>query len=210
MLKSNLILLFAFIFILYSCGKKSEVSNKENKEKYIVSDNNTKAGDSLSIEDNGATDKKTTTEFKKELTKAFDSYLVISSSLFASDANEVKSAAGNFNAIVKKINTDGLDDASKSKWNSYLSNINTLSNQIQNSSDIEAQRKSFYDLSETLGKAIKRFGIEEKSVYRIYCPMAFDDKGAYWLNDAKEVKNPYFGTKMPKCGDVKEQLTNNK
>lgn len=40
----------------------------------------------------------------------------------------------------------------------------------------------------------------------IFCPMAFDSIGAYWISDSKTVQNPYMGSKMPICGDVKEEL----
>lgn len=33
-----------------------------------------------------------------------------------------------------------------------------------------------------------------------------NDKGAYWLAETKEVKNPYFGQKMLTCGEVQEEL----
>jgi hypothetical protein len=36
--------------------------------------------------------------------------------------------------------------------------------------------------------------------------MALNNSGAYWFNDSKEVRNPYFGDKMVKCGSVKEKL----
>ena len=36
--------------------------------------------------------------------------------------------------------------------------------------------------------------------------MAFDNQGAYWLSNAKQIRNPYFGEKMLTCGEVKEKL----
>lgn len=39
-------------------------------------------------------------------------------------------------------------------------------------------------------------------VYRIHCPMAFDNKGADWLSPDDRVLNPYFGNKMLRCGEV--------
>jgi len=36
--------------------------------------------------------------------------------------------------------------------------------------------------------------------------MAFDKKGAYWISENREIQNPYFGDKMPKCGEIKEEL----
>jgi Cu(I)/Ag(I) efflux system membrane fusion protein len=36
--------------------------------------------------------------------------------------------------------------------------------------------------------------------------MAFDNKGAYWLSNVSEIKNPYFGEKMLTCGSVQDSL----
>ena len=30
--------------------------------------------------------------------------------------------------------------------------------------------------------------------------MAFNNEGAYWLSDAEQIRNPYFGDKMLTCG----------
>jgi len=40
------------------------------------------------------------------------------------------------------------------------------------------------------------------TIYKKFCPMAFDNKGACWYADIKEISNPYFGEKIPKCGSV--------
>ena len=44
--------------------------------------------------------------------------------------------------------------------------------------------------------------------YLKYVPvhMAFDSKGAYWISDSKSIQNPYMGSKMQTCGEVKEEL----
>lgn len=36
--------------------------------------------------------------------------------------------------------------------------------------------------------------------------MAFDDEGAYWFSDSKEIRNPYFGDVILKCGETKEKI----
>ena len=43
-------------------------------------------------------------------------------------------------------------------------------------------------------------------LYRQYCPMAFDNKGAHWLSETEAIRNPYFGEKMLSCGQTKETL----
>ena len=39
--------------------------------------------------------------------------------------------------------------------------------------------------------------------------MAFDGKGGYWLQDVKEINNPYFGAKMLRCGEIKKEYGTN-
>jgi Cu(I)/Ag(I) efflux system membrane fusion protein len=36
--------------------------------------------------------------------------------------------------------------------------------------------------------------------------MAFDNKGGFWISKEPEIKNPYFGDIMLKCGEVKKQF----
>ena len=31
-------------------------------------------------------------------------------------------------------------------------------------------------------------------------------KGAYWISQNEEIQNPYMGSKMPRCGEIKERL----
>ena len=44
------------------------------------------------------------------------------------------------------------------------------------------------------------------TIYKKFCPMAFNNDGAYWYADVEEIKNPYFGDKMLKCGSVKKTI----
>jgi hypothetical protein len=44
------------------------------------------------------------------------------------------------------------------------------------------------------------------TIYKQYCPMAFSNTGAYWLSESKEIRNPYFGDKMLKCGRIVSEI----
>jgi hypothetical protein len=48
---------------------------------------------------------------------------------------------------------------------------------------------------------VEYFGLQER-VYRMHCPMAFDDEGASWLSNRDEILNPYFGDAMLACGVI--------
>lgn len=41
-------------------------------------------------------------------------------------------------------------------------------------------------------------------IHEDFCPMAFDNKGATWFQQASELANPYFGAMMLRCGETKK------
>lgn len=72
-------------------------------------------------------------------------------------------------------------------------------------SPIDHQREHFEDLSKDITDLITLLGTD-KVVYQDFCPMVNKNKGAYWLSETKEITNPYFGSKMMKCGSVEKQF----
>jgi Cu(I)/Ag(I) efflux system membrane fusion protein len=53
---------------------------------------------------------------------------------------------------------------------------------------------------------VEAYGAGQGPVYELYCPMAFGNQGATWLQSDPQVDNPYFGASMLRCGEVKRQL----
>jgi hypothetical protein len=72
--------------------------------------------------------------------------------------------------------------------------------------DIEQKRARFAEISNAMYKVATLAKLKNAGVYHQYCPMAFDDKGAYWLSAESEIKNPYYGKKMLECGEVRDSL----
>ena len=73
----------------------------------------------------------------------------------------------------------------------------------KNGDNITHQREHFAMMSEDVYDLVKAFG-GGRPIYHDHCPMYNEGKGALWLSEMKEVKNPYFGAKMPTCGSVEE------
>ena len=61
-------------------------------------------------------------------------------------------------------------------------------------------------LSEQLTATLTRFGVPGKTLYKAWCPMAFDNRGATWIQDKEEIRNPYFGEMMLGCGEIREVM----
>ena len=70
------------------------------------------------------------------------------------------------------------------------------------SPDINELRVEFEPFTKEITKILDRSEYNPaKPVYRFHCPMAFDNRGAYWLQDNKNTRNPYFGSSMLICKD---------
>ena len=69
------------------------------------------------------------------------------------------------------------------------------------SPDIETARVGFEKMSMGLITYLKAHPEERGSLEVIHCTMAFNNKGAYWVQRAGEVNNPYHGKMMLRCGD---------
>lgn len=74
------------------------------------------------------------------------------------------------------------------------------------SGDLDYLRDLFADISEILKEILQKYEYKEDlKLYLSFCPMAFGGKGAYWLQDSRDIKNPYLGVKMLKCGEIKKE-----
>ncbi len=71
--------------------------------------------------------------------------------------------------------------------------------------DIEVARARFEGMSEAVIALQRRFGHRGSETWRrAHCPMAFDNKGADWLQRGDQINNPYFGASMLRCGEIRE------
>ncbi len=72
--------------------------------------------------------------------------------------------------------------------------------------DLEGKRKSFDMVSNNLAALIQTVRYDRSKVYKIHCPMAFNNRGADWLSNSSTVVNPYLPKQMPECGEVKDSI----
>ena len=121
-------------------------------------------------------------------------YLQIKDALVKTDSKAASTAAKSLVALVG----EDSDDLSK--------NLKTNAKQIMESGDIKVQREHFNELSENMYALVKDSSNNDKTLYKQFCLMAFNNTGAFWLATEKEINNPYFGDMMLHCGSVKEEL----
>ena len=144
--------------------------------------------------------------FQNQLKTAFDNYLVVKDALVKDDSKKVVEGAQQLLNSLNLIDMKLLkDNNAHNHWMKLEKELKSSTKSISEVSNIKEQRNHFKHLSSHLGSAIQLFGVNEK-VYNQFCPMADDNKGAYWLSKEEKVSNPYFGDAMLTCGEVKQVI----
>lgn len=106
-------------------------------------------------------------------------------------------------AVQKSLFMDSLEEAIKKA----ASLDDRYSSRLSSSKDLKTARENFSQISSLFYKELSNSAENlKKPVYSFFCPMAFNNKGAYWLQENKETQNPYFGSVMPKCGELMETI----
>ena len=152
---------------------------------------------------------KLTAEGTQALVSVVSKYYALKNALVATKSSRVDSAAqqlakdaSNLQAFLPK------DSANTVSLKLYMDTVITQSKMISAIKDesCEKQRLAFGTLSSAIYGLLKSADIKNAGIYHEYCPMAFNEKGAFWLSDETEIKNPYFGKKMLECGEVTDSL----
>lgn len=104
-----------------------------------------------------------------------------------------------------------LAEAAKSAASDIIISVQVLEIEkaaiaLSETTDVEKQRLAFSTLSHAAYNIVKMTGVMKGKLFQQFCPMAFEDKGDFWLSGEKQVMNPYFGDKMLHCGKVMEEL----
>lgn len=140
--------------------------------------------------------------FQNQLKTTFDNYLVVKDALVKDDSKKVVEGArqllNSLNLIDMKLLKDNNE---QNHWMKLEKELKYSTKSIIEVSNLEEQRNHFKYLSSHLSIAIQLYGVNEK-VYNQFCPMANNNKGAYWLSKEEQILNPYFGEDMLKCGEI--------
>ncbi len=140
--------------------------------------------------------------FQKQLSQLFEAYVGLKDAFVSSNADDVRKKATETADQLTAVDMKQLTGAAHNDWMIYHGEMASALERIKAAEDIEAQREHFEKLSYSLYKTIKAYGLGGITAYYTYCPMAFNDKGAHWLSDNDQIRNPYFGDAMLTCGSV--------
>ena len=143
---------------------------------------------------------------KTEMEQVIAAYLQLKDAFVKDDEQATDNAAGLMAEKVAGVVPTKLDGKGLETWHNHQVLYEAKLKEMQHIKGLDNKRSYFSHISEIVYCTIKSFGLKQGNLFAIFCPMAFEGKGAYWISDSKTIQNPYLGTKMPTCGEVKEEL----
>lgn len=144
---------------------------------------------------------KVVTTFQNQLKAVFDAYIILKNALIEDNSKKANKAAVKILDKLESVDMKLLNGKAHNTWMQLSAEIKKHTQALLLATDIKTQRDHFNPLSDKLIIAIEKFGIHT-TVYSQFCPMANNNKGAYWLSTENKVLNPYYGNAMLTCGEV--------
>ncbi|MHC4424595.1 MAG: efflux RND transporter periplasmic adaptor subunit [Planctomycetota bacterium] len=146
-------------------------------------------------------------EYRGQLWGVVQKYFPLQDALAGDDKDGAARAAGEMLEALSAVDMGLVSGKAHNVWMDNSVKMKAALDKIKEAEGIGPMREGFERLSNELIAVVEQFGAHgAKTLYKLNCPMAFDNKGADWLQMDEDVRNPYFGASMLKCGQVIEVI----
>ena len=140
--------------------------------------------------------------FRAQLSRLVPPYLAIGIALASDDIRNVAAPLDQLNQAVGSIDAQSLTDKTLKVWHTEHKDLISIVERLVKANDIASLRSAFALLSDQLLTLQRTFGIQNsEQLFEMHCPMAFEGRGATWIQADSAVRNPYYGATMLKCAD---------
>jgi Cu(I)/Ag(I) efflux system membrane fusion protein len=171
----------------------SAPASEESPEKRPAAEGNETPGEDLDV--------------AKALDPVYGAYFEAQAALAGDDLAGAESAAEKTAHAASAVDMGVFSHAGHEKWMEALSSLRSAATEISGAGDLAAARDGFYSLSNAVIDVHDSFGHAcDRPFYLVFCPMARDNAGAYWIQPDSTVSNPYYGKAMLGCGDIEREL----
>ncbi|MBX3270587.1 MAG: efflux RND transporter periplasmic adaptor subunit [Sandaracinaceae bacterium] len=132
-----------------------------------------------------------------------DAYLAMQERLAADDEAGAREATGALLDALAAFRPDAPADALRA-WEPIARHLAMHARLARDAASIEAMRAQFEHVSEQIALLLRTFGNPTaRPLALAFCPMAFDNRGAEWVQAREVVDNAYFGSAMRTCGSIR-------
>src|SRR5690606_20458532 len=192
-LRNSLMLaLVAGSFTMYSCRETDKDGPAEPMQHEMREGEEMDHEGSSSMSEDEILNDEISAEFEDDrIASVYQHYIHIKNALVRTDAALAQDRA-------KAMLADLENTEANSSFATAVRNIST-------SNDVNQQREAFSNLTQAMETELEG-ALASGEIYKQYCPMAFEGKGDSWFSNSKEIRNPYYGDKMLKCGRVEATL----
>lgn len=145
-------------------------------------------------------------ELSAKFNQSLKSYYALKNALATDKALEASQLANTLQLAVKEVPHQGFaNEKMHQLWMKESGIIIQQAAELAKSKDLKSQRKNFEGISAAFIKLSTELKLNNQEVFVQYCPM-----GKFsWLNEVKQIQNPYYGSHMYDCGTVKDTLPKN-
>lgn len=150
-------------------------------------------------------------QFQQQLAAVWKQYAVLSDALAHDKTQDAGPAA---NSMLKALNSVDMklltDHQTHIAWMRELANLQKVLADLSKAKDLKQQREQFWLLSQIMQPVAMSFGFgKDEPVFQHRCSMAFNNKGAFWLqpDGTGKTRNPYFGSAMYRCAQQIQMIS---
>lgn len=146
-------------------------------------------------------------EFSREAETKFGElvkgYLELKDALVAADQEQTQILAKKAAGMALQISGLPMDDMGRSHMSKLAGQLADMASKH----DLETQRDGLVQLSQHMIQIAQQMQRLDAKLYVQHCPMANTDKGASWISLEKEIRNPYYGAAMLRCGSLIDSIS---
>ncbi len=138
--------------------------------------------------------------------EAVTAYMHLKNALVNDNGKDAAEAGKHLQGAILKLENASFAAEQKKVYDDVKEEIKEHAEHIStNAEKIAHQREHFDMLSRDMYDLVKAVK-PTQTLYKDHCPMFNDNKGAIWLSEVKDIKNPYYGKKMLTCGEQQEEI----
>lgn len=189
-----------------ACNSGSDKKNTDQGMSKMKDTSQTVAVDTTKLKEISPSFTDVDPKIASSINTIIDNYLQIKKGLANDAGSEAASGGKEMFEAISKLDKSLLTAEQKKVYDDIVDDLKEHAEHIgENAGKIEHQREHFSMMSEDVYDLAKAFG-SGIPLYHIHCSMYNEGKGAMWLSESNQIKNPYYGSKMIKCGDVMEKI----
>lgn len=129
-------------------------------------------------------------------------YMLLKDALVATNNKDAAKAGTKLESSLNSFNLGSYTSEQQEELKDIITDAKEHAEHI-GKSEMDHQREHFKTLSKDMLDIVAITGTET-TLYEQFCPMY--EKGSSWLSLSKDIKNPYYGSKMLTCGKIQKEI----